>query len=216
MFAVALHAWKSSGAWRALPVPNIACSGIPVKASVEEWTELAQGDERLQDVLRRLHRLFREADTLGSLIDARRFSEISNPTGFQRSFDDIDWEDLAPVVDELLKRESVDPARAVLGLDARSIAVAATYLSRQYTLIATNVPYLRNSSQSDFLRQFTERRYGIADRDLATVFLERLREFRAPHGTLASVLPQNWLSLTTYESFRVIQAECLVCRKFPS
>jgi hypothetical protein len=31
MFAVALQAWKAGGGWRQLPVPNIACSGIPVK-----------------------------------------------------------------------------------------------------------------------------------------------------------------------------------------
>ena len=37
MFAVALQAWKAGGGWRQLPVPNIACSGIPVKAPVEEW-----------------------------------------------------------------------------------------------------------------------------------------------------------------------------------
>jgi hypothetical protein len=202
MFAMALHAWKVGGGWRQIPSPNIACSGIPVKALVDEWTKLGNGDVRLERALTKLYLLFREADTLGSLIDARRFTEITSPVGFQRSLDDIDWSDLAPVLDGLLQRESVDPARMVLGLDARSIAVAARYLSKQYTLVATNVPYLAKASQGDLLRQFTEHRYSTADRDLATVFLERLREFRVPHGSLAGVFPQNWLSLTTYESFR--------------
>ena len=49
MFAVALQAWKDGGGWRELPVPSIACSGIPVKASVDEWTALAGGDKRLED-----------------------------------------------------------------------------------------------------------------------------------------------------------------------
>jgi hypothetical protein len=31
-----------------LPTPNIACSGIPVKAPLEEWTALAEGDQRLE------------------------------------------------------------------------------------------------------------------------------------------------------------------------
>ena len=69
MFAVALQAWKAGGGWRQLPVPNIACSGIPVKAPVEEWKALADGDQRLENALVRLHILFRDADTLGSLID---------------------------------------------------------------------------------------------------------------------------------------------------
>src|SRR5665647_1892728 len=68
MFAVALQTWKVGGGWRQLPVPNIACSGIPVKAPVEEWKALAGGDPRLENGLVRLHALFRDADTLGSLI----------------------------------------------------------------------------------------------------------------------------------------------------
>ena len=36
MFTVALAAWKRG--WRKLPIPHIACSGIPVKAPVDEWT----------------------------------------------------------------------------------------------------------------------------------------------------------------------------------
>ena len=72
MFAVALQAWKAGGGWRQLPVPNIACSGIPVKAPVDEWKALAGGDQRLENALVRLHILFRDADTLGSLIDPKR------------------------------------------------------------------------------------------------------------------------------------------------
>ena len=60
MFAVALQAWKAGGGWRQLPVPNIACSGIPVKAPVEEWKALAGGDratrERARPIARPLPR----------------------------------------------------------------------------------------------------------------------------------------------------------------
>ena len=55
MFAVALAAWKAGGRWRQLPVPNIACSGIPVKTPVEEWKALAGGDPQLENALVRLH-----------------------------------------------------------------------------------------------------------------------------------------------------------------
>ena len=40
MFAIALQAWKAGGGWRELPVPHIACTGIPVKAPVDEWKSL--------------------------------------------------------------------------------------------------------------------------------------------------------------------------------
>lgn len=50
MFAIALNAWKAGGGWRELPLPNIACSGIPVKASADEWKGLADGASRLERV----------------------------------------------------------------------------------------------------------------------------------------------------------------------
>ena len=47
MFAVALQAWKSGRGWRPLPVPNIACSGIPVRAnqltSGVDWLRVISG-----------------------------------------------------------------------------------------------------------------------------------------------------------------------------
>ena len=58
------------------PIPNIACSGIPVKAPVDEWKRLAGGDERLEKALVRLHMLFRDADTLGSLIDPKQACRV--------------------------------------------------------------------------------------------------------------------------------------------
>src|SRR5258706_5883975 len=110
MFAVALQAWKAGGGWRQLPVPNIACSGIPVKAPVEEWKALANGDKRLESALVRLHILFRDADTLRSLIDPRRTNEISDPTGVQTSLEDVEWEEVAPLVAAQVAREGADPA----------------------------------------------------------------------------------------------------------
>jgi hypothetical protein len=58
MFAVALQAWKVGAGWRQLPVPNISCSGIPVKAPVEEWKALACGDARVENALIRLQWTF--------------------------------------------------------------------------------------------------------------------------------------------------------------
>jgi hypothetical protein len=96
MFAVALQAWKVDGGWRQIPVPHIACSGLPVKAAVEEWKALANGDERLENALVRLHILFRDADTLGSLIDPKRTTEGTERTSSQRSLEDVAWEQIAP------------------------------------------------------------------------------------------------------------------------
>lgn len=202
MFAVALEAWKTGRAWRPLPMPNIACSGIPVRASVDEWHGLAGGDQRLENALARLHVLFRNADTLGSLIDPRLAAESSGSTELQKSFEDLDWEDTAPLVLRALEREEHDPATAVLGIEACSVARAADYLSRRYLLVVTNVPYLSQTRYSDRLSAYIRHHHAVARADIGTAFLHRFRRLTTKNGIYGSVSPMNWLYLSSFKKFR--------------
>lgn len=202
MFAVALQAWKAGGGWRQLPVPNIACSGVPVNAPVEEWAALAKGDARLENALVRLHILFRDADTLGSLINPKRATEISDPTGLQRSIEDVDWEQLEPLLEKVSDREAIDSAAAVLGADAAGLVRAARFMSATYSAVVTNVPYLGRAKQSVALGNFLDCQFFAGRWDLAVAFLLRLGEFAGSCGIFAAVSPQAWLFLRSYESFR--------------
>ena len=199
MFGVALQAWKAGGGWRQLPVPNIACSGIPVKARVEEWKALAGGDQRLENALVRLHILFRDADTFGSLIDPKRTTEFSDPTGLQTSFDDVEWHTIFPVLATLATSESLNPASSVLGADVAGLAQAAEYLSRHHVLVTTNVPYLSAGRQDARLRAYAEGYLPDASADLATAFFER---FCRNSVTQALVTPQSWQQQQIFEPFR--------------
>ena len=201
MFSVALQAWKSGGGWRELPVPHIACTGIPVKAPVDEWKALGRGDPRLEDALVRLHILFRDADTLGSLIDPRRAVELTDSSGLQSSFEDVDWDEIAPLLARALTREADDPATVVLGADAAGVARAADYLSRHYSLVTTNVPYLGVQKMPEFAADFMARRYPNSFHDLATVFIERCLAL-APSGSTALVTPLSWLFLRNFSDLR--------------
>jgi len=201
MFAVALQAWKAGGGWRRLPVPNVACSGIPVKAPVEEWKALAGGDQRLENALVRLHILFADADSLGSLIDPRRATEITGPSSLQRSVEDVDWEQVAPLFRELADREFPDPGMAVVGAQMASVVRAAEFLSASYVLVVTNVPYLSSVNQAELLKAHLSRFFAGAKADLATAFMVRCRTF-ARGGSSGLVTPQNWLFLHAYRSFR--------------
>jgi hypothetical protein len=203
MFAVALQAWKAGGEWRQLPVPNIACSGMPVKASLDEWKALACGDVRLENALARLHILFRDAETLGSLIDPRRATEFGNPTEAQRSLDDVDWTEIAPLLVIALSTEQSDPAAAVLGADAAGLLRAATLLSGTYTLIATNVPYLGRGKQCQTLLSHIEWHYPTATLDLAGAMQLRSLRMAAPaSGVVATITPQTWTYLSWWRQFR--------------
>lgn len=140
-FALALQAWKDGG-YRKLPLPNVACSGTPVRAGIAEWTALAGGDALIESALARLHGLFSKADTLGSLIDPVRSAE-------QAGLESVHWKDIASLMQSsFAEAPSVlldDPAAAVFGHAAAGVTRAADYLSRQFTIVVTNVPYLSRS-----------------------------------------------------------------------
>ena len=68
-FAVAMEAWKSGFPTdHYLPLPNLACVGLPIRAEKSEWLKLAAGDGLLENILGQYYDLFRNADSLGSLI----------------------------------------------------------------------------------------------------------------------------------------------------
>ena len=194
-FALALTAWKVGG-YRELPALNVACSGIAVGGQLEAWTRLADGDVNMERTLERLHKLFVNAPDLGSLIDPMN---IPVP---ERMFTP-DFGKVAPLLqDALAKEKADDPVAAVFGSAALGVARAADFLARQYTLVATNVPYLARGKQGDLLKDFIELRHWEAKADLATAFVERCRSFCSPGSAYAVVTPQNWLFLDSYHKYR--------------
>lgn len=198
-FSLVLEAWKAGG-YRRLPVPNVACSGIPARAPLEDWLGLAGGDSLVETALTRLHELFTNADTLGSLIDPVRATE-------QAGLESVDWAAVAPLVQEALTAETGkqgnDPAAAVFGEAAAGIARAANYLSRKYTLIATNVPFLSQKRFSTHLATYVSSEFPDAGADLATAFLSRYAPPTATNiATCATVSPQAWMTLGRYRRLR--------------
>ena len=199
-FNVALEAWKQGG-FRDLPAPRIACSGVPVRASRAEWEAFAGDNDELRRVLARLHDLFRNADTLGSLISPQR-AEIGEDL-FGRSLRaDASWDAVIASLANALRFENQDAS--VLGYAAGDVVHAAALLSSTYTLVATNPPYLQRGSMDALLQEYIASWHPRAKADIATAFIERCLEFVGPTGTVASVSPQNWLLLRSYLKFREV------------
>jgi len=204
-FALALTAWRYPGAggYRPLPELHLACSGLPVAASKEEWKQLGLGRQNLSIALDWMHDTFRNAPVLGSLLNPATTAAAKV----------VRWEDLAGFLEQALAEDTGDEGRESAVM-AYGLAKAAPLLAGQYHWVVTNVPYLARGKQSEVLRQFCERHYPAAKNDLATVFLDRCREFvRKPQssrrhgdlmlgGTVSLVLPQNWLFLTSYRKLR--------------
>ncbi|MCL4219030.1 MAG: hypothetical protein KJ052_18770 [Candidatus Hydrogenedentes bacterium] len=197
-FNLALAAWKLSG-YHTLPSVRIACSGLSVGASKEAWLKLAGGSPKEEAGLARLYETFRKAPTLGSLIHPRA-GEVEAAL-LEASFDD-----LRPILDQLLAANGQDADTHEMGVAAQGLLEAVRLLTGDYTLVATNVPYLARGKQSEALRAFAEKYYADAKQDIATVFLRRCLEFvQGGHlhsGTVAAVTPQNWLFLSSYKKLR--------------
>ncbi|MDD4803481.1 MAG: N-6 DNA methylase, partial [Syntrophomonas sp.] len=192
-FALALNAWRYPGAggYRQLPPMNIACSGLSISISKEEWQKLANGDQKLRSSLGLMYEEFKDAPLLGSFIGQRR-SDAGKI---------MEWDGLAAGIQQALKKERSDEEREA-GVVAQGMVQAAAILSEQYHLVITNVPYLARGKQSDRLKDFCDTYYSEAKNDLATVFLDRCLDLCYTGGTTSIVLPQNWLFLTTYKKFR--------------
>jgi hypothetical protein len=213
-FALALAAWKFPGengeplGYRPLPPLNIACTGIAPQASEEQWLrsvgQAFQPDrppglrsllayEPIRNGLANLHALFSEAPTVGSLIDPNRLSA---------DLVTADYETLKPYLDAALTAERTDDDARERAVAAAGMVKAAELLAREYTLVATNGPYLGRGKQHDTLKRYCEKNYPDAKADLATCFVERSLTFCAAGGTAALVTPQNWLFLGTYKKLR--------------
>ena len=198
-FNLALTAWKLAG-YQTLPALHLACSGLAPHATEAEWVALAGENLKLKGGMERLYRLFQKAAVLGSLI---------NPRASEDTLLEAAYHELQPLLEKALSRESKDDATHEIAVTARGVAKAAEILASQFTLVATNVPYLARGKQSsgshfgdEGLFEYCERVYPEAKADLATCFVERCLEFCSAGAGTALVTPQNWLFLTSYRTLR--------------
>jgi hypothetical protein len=192
-FNLALAAWKSGG-YREIPIPNIACSGIAVEGQLEDWLKLAEGNYGLEVTLTRLYHLFKHAPDLGSLIDP-------GDIPLQDRMFISDYAQVEPLLQKVLQHEKADPSATVFGAVVTGVAKASKLLAGTYTLVATNVPYLKRGNQDKRLKDFCAEYYPEAKPDLAVTFLARCRSFTHLNGTFAVVTPQSWLFQAYYLIF---------------
>ena len=192
-FNLAITAWKIAGFQR-LPALNVACCGLAPAAHLKDWVALARDDLKLQRGMEKLHSIFKNAPVLGSLINPRAgLGDLLVAT----------FHELQPLLEKALSQETEDDTEHEMAVAARGLAEVAEILTKQFTLVATNVPYLGRGKQDEALQDYCERMYPEAKTDLATCFVERCLDFCATDGSAAIVTPQNWLFLSSYKSLRV-------------
>lgn len=191
-FNLALTAWRQVGHCP-LPPMHLACSGVAPNAKQADWLALAGNNDRLQRGMTKLYTLFKDAPVLGSLITPH----LASADLLEASF-----HELQPLLEKALAQETKDDIEQEMAVTARGLAKAAEIVAGQFTLVATNVPYLARGKQCVLLQEYGERFAPNGKMDLATVFLQRCREFLGRYGVAAVVTPQNWLFLTGYTEMR--------------
>ncbi len=190
-FNVALTAWKLAG-FQQLPAPHIACSGLAPQAKLADWVKLAGDDPRLQEGMKRLFALFEQAPVLGSLIDPKQKWDLESSG----------YDELQPLLERALSDDKVDEVTHEMAITAKGIATAAELLASEYTMVVTNVPYLKGGDHGEELKRLCQRSYPKSKYDLATVFIERCHELLHRGGSMAVVTQQYWLFLKYYAGMR--------------
>ncbi len=191
-FTLALAAWRRVGHCK-LPAMNLACSGLAPNAQEADWLAMAGYNERLRNGMERLYKLFQKASVLGSLISPRAAGGDLLVAAFQ---------ELKPLLEQVLAQEVEDDAAHEMSVTARGLTKAAEILADQFTLVATNVPYLARGEQHLAIAEYCENTHPNAKADLATCFVERCLSLGAARCTSALVTPQNWLAQDRYAKFR--------------
>ena len=180
-FNVGLTAWKLAG-YRPLPALNLACVGLALAVSRETWLALVKQAPRLEAGMARLHELFIQAPVLGSLINPR----VGGGTLLEANFGDLE-----PYLEQAFAQEREDDSAQELAVVAAGVTRAARLLSRQFTLVVTNVPYLGHGKHEAVLKNHCAHSFPDSKADLATCMLERCVQFLSPGGTTALVSPQS-------------------------
>jgi hypothetical protein len=199
-FSLALAAWRRVGHC-ALPAMHIACSGLAPNAREADWLKLAGDSDKLQRGMARLYRLFKDAPVLGSLINPHAGGDLLE-AGFQELRPLLEKALVAEKTSGYLREGAENSMDLEVAVTAQGIAKAAEILAGQFTLVATNVPYLGRGKQNELLQDYCERVHPDAKADLATCFVERSLEFCSHGGSTALVTPQNWLFMGSYKKFR--------------
>jgi hypothetical protein len=194
-FAVAMEAWKSGFPTdQYLPLPNLACTGLPIRAEKSEWLKLAAGDGLLEGELNKYYNLFKNADSLGSLIQINEEGTL------------IPGDVLMKKLETALAKEKTigDPVAEAFGETASGILKAVSYLRRNdFHIVVTNPPFLGKGKFSNFLKAYCDDHYPDEIVNLATCFVKRSKFFVKHSNYYALVTPQNWFFQPTYRKMRV-------------
>lgn len=93
-----------------------------------------------------------------------------------------------------------------------SAAVICEILSRRFTCVVANPPYMGSSSFNPFMSKWIKKSYPDVKSDLCTCFIERGFSLAKDRGYAAMVTMQSWMFLGSFEKMRssIIEGKTIV------
>ena len=85
----------------------------------------------------------------------------------------------------------------------KTIILQSKLLSNNYNIVATNPPYMGNSSMNPYLKDYLKNNYPNSKSDLFAVFIEKCHDFCNEMGFIAMITQQSFMFLSTFENLRV-------------
>lgn len=113
------------------------------------------------------------------------------------------------VADDIFINNAIDNIRGQNGMFASAIIdklnlmkEIGSALSRTYTTVIANPPYMPVSSMEAWAKKWVESNYKDEKTDLCTCFIRRGFSFLVPSGYEAMVTMQSWMFLSSFENMR--------------
>lgn len=106
-----------------------------------------------------------------------------------------DFSGVSTAVGSLLKPEHIS-------YDSDKAAKISELLSRKYTAVVTNPPYLGKPAMNAELSEYVRENYNDYSADLFSVFAARCMELAQNGGFMGFLTPATWLFLQSYEKLR--------------
>lgn len=83
-----------------------------------------------------------------------------------------------------------------------SAAVICEKLSRRFTCVVANPPYMGSSSFNPFMSKWVKKNYPDVKSDLFSSFIVRIMDFAGEHGEVGMMTPFVWMFIGSYEKLR--------------
>lgn len=83
-----------------------------------------------------------------------------------------------------------------------SAAAICEKLSRRFTCVVANLPYMGSSSFNPFMSKWVKKNYPDVKSDLFSSFIVRIMDFAGEHGEIGMMTPFVWMFIGSYEKLR--------------